>query len=153
MIDVVGDGTGSLPPSSKSATTPSESKSKVAKFEAGTSEFTLEKFQKVNSRNNFFKYKHKQARNDLKIMEQHAVHVIELASKAMDGYMEHTPELFHHYKAAIEAYQKAIKDVRIALLTERKLASEIWGPNNIAIYNKETGEHTILDQIIEQLLQ
>uniref|UniRef100_A0AC34QQZ5 Uncharacterized protein n=1 Tax=Panagrolaimus sp. JU765 TaxID=591449 RepID=A0AC34QQZ5_9BILA len=110
------------------------------------------KLLSCNGRTRFFKMKHKQTRNDLKVMEKHSGYVIDLGNKVMEGDMTYVPELFSHYKDAIESYQNALVNIRVALLTERKLASEIWGPNNIAIYNKVSGEHTILDNIIEQLL-
>uniref|UniRef100_A0AC34PXQ5 Histone-lysine N-methyltransferase n=1 Tax=Panagrolaimus sp. JU765 TaxID=591449 RepID=A0AC34PXQ5_9BILA len=115
-----------------------------------------EEIQKIASkyqgRLDYFKRKHRQSKAELITMEKFAAKTLENVEELMDGNITMVDEAFKNYKAAIEAYQNAQRLVRVTLLTERKLASEVWGANNISIYDEDNGTFTILENIIEELL-
>lgn len=67
----------------------------------------------------------------------------------MDG-KNHVQALFPHYHKAIESYNNAMLKLRQTILTERKLAAEIWGDNSIASFND--GIYTVQKDVIQQLL-
>ena len=109
-------------------------------------------FSKYAGRLKYFKVKHKQSKLELYKMEKHAIKMMHLVERAMDGDMDVVAEAFDHYKKAIAAYESACRTIRITILTERKLASEVWGANSISIYDTQTGKHKILENMIEDLM-
>ncbi|KAE9551802.1 hypothetical protein FO519_004973 [Halicephalobus sp. NKZ332] len=109
-------------------------------------------FSKYSGRLQYFKIKHKQSKLELYTMEKHAIKMVDLVEQIMDGNMEVVSEAFEHYKKAIDAYESACRTIRTTILTERKLASEVWGANSISIYDTENGKHKILEHMIEDLM-
>ena len=109
-------------------------------------------FSKYSGRLKYFKVKHKQSKLELYKMHRNAGKMMDLVEQIMDGDMDVVAEAFDHYKKAIAAYESACKTIRVAILTERKLASEVWGANSISIYDTQTGKHKILENMIEDLM-
>lgn len=65
-------------------------------------------------------------------------------------YLFQVQEVFPLYNEAINSYIEASLKLRQTVLTERKLAAEIWGDNSIASY--ENGIYIVQKDLLENLL-
>ena len=75
-----------------------------------------------------------------------------LVNTVMDGEAE-AASLFPLYNQAINDYTDAMLKLRQIMLIERKLAAEIWGENDIASFDENTGIYDVRKHAIQDRLK
>lgn len=98
----------------------------------------------------FFDSKQNGTKEDVSAFLDIANDGLDMVPKVMAG-ATHIGQLFPLYKAAIDKYLDASLKLRQTILTERKLAAEVWGDNSIASY--ADGVYTVAKGVINDLLR
>jgi hypothetical protein len=98
----------------------------------------------------YFDKKQNGTKEDVAIFSEASSQGLDMIPRVMDG-QSHPQLLFPLYHKAVNSYLDASLKLRQTILTERKLAAEVWGDNSIASY--DNGIYTVQKDVIEDLLK
>lgn len=99
----------------------------------------------------YFDQKQTNTKADVTAFHELAQEGLSLIPAIMDG-KSHVQCIFPLYIKAVKCYNEAMLKLRQTVLTERKLAAEVWGDNSIASFNVITGIYTVNKEMIQQNL-